>query len=62
MQAAQALALVEGRDYITPDDIKRMVVPACAHRVIKKNHLSGSDIHSARQVLVQILSRVPSPV
>jgi MoxR-like ATPase len=62
MQAAQALALVEGRDYMTPDDIKRMVIPVCAHRVIKRNHLSNADIHSARQVLEQILSRVASPV
>jgi len=62
MQASQALALVEGRDYVTPDDIKRMVVPVCAHRVITRNHLSNGDIHTARHVLEQILARVPSPV
>ncbi len=32
-RAAQALALVEGRDYAIPDDIKRLVVPVFAHRV-----------------------------
>ncbi len=30
MQTSQALALIEGRDYITPDDIKAMVIPVCA--------------------------------
>jgi MoxR-like ATPase len=32
-RAAQALALVEGREYVIPDDIKRLVVPVFAHRV-----------------------------
>src|SRR3954468_20274561 len=51
MQAAQAMALVSGRDFITPDDIKQMVVPVCAHRIITRNHLSNGDIHTARHVL-----------
>lgn len=62
MQATQALALVEGRDFVTPDDIKAMVVPVCAHRVITKNHLSNGDLQSATRVLQQILQKVPSPV
>ena len=32
-RATQALAAVEGRDYATPDDVKRLVVPVFAHRV-----------------------------
>ena len=32
-RATQALAVVEGRDYVTPDDVKRLVVPVFAHRV-----------------------------
>ena len=62
MQAAQALALVEGRDFVTPDDINKMVVPFCAHRIITRNHLSNGDIHTARHVLEQILQGIPSPV
>jgi len=62
MQASQALALVEGRDFVTPDDIKSMVIPVCAHRVITKNHLSNGDIQTASHVLRQILQKVPSPV
>ena len=33
-RATQALAAVEGRDYATPDDVKRLVVPVFAHRVV----------------------------
>lgn len=62
MQAAQALALIEGRDFVTPDDIKAMVIPVCAHRIITRNHLSGGDIHNARLALEQILRTVASPV
>ncbi len=62
MQAAQALALVEGRDFVTPDDIKAMVIPVCAHRVITRNHLSSGDITTATHVLQQILQKIPSPV
>jgi MoxR-like ATPase len=62
MQASQALAMVEGRDFLIPDDIKAMVVPVCAHRVITRNHLSNADLKSATNVLHQILQKVPSPV
>ena len=62
MQAAQALALVEGRDYITPDDIKSMVLPVCAHRIITRNHMSNGDILTATRVLESILQKLPVPV
>src|SRR6202008_304227 len=38
--AAQALAYVEGRDYVIPDDIKRLVVPIFAHRIIVNSRYS----------------------
>jgi MoxR-like ATPase len=62
MQASQALALVEGRDFVTPDDIKSLVIPVCAHRIITRNHLSNGDISTARHALEQVLQKVPSPV
>jgi MoxR-like ATPase len=62
MQASQAYALVAGRDFVTPDDIKEMVGPVCAHRVITKNHLSNGDLSTATRLLEEILLRVPSPV
>src|SRR6202167_6233929 len=34
--ACQASAMLQGRDYVIPDDVKALVVPVCAHRVISK--------------------------
>jgi MoxR-like ATPase len=62
MQAAQAYALIQGRDYITPDDIKFMTIPVCAHRVITKNHMSSGDLLTATRILDQILQRITCPV
>jgi MoxR-like ATPase len=62
MQASQALALIEGRDFVTPDDIKSLVPPVCAHRIITRNHMTGANLNGARLALEQILRKVPSPV
>ena len=42
LRAARAGALADGRDYLLPDDIKQLAVPALAHRVIVKGSLAGS--------------------
>ena len=34
LRAARALALADGRDYLVPDDVKALAVPALAHRVV----------------------------
>jgi len=38
LRAARARALVESRDYLVPDDVKAMAVPALAHRLIVRGH------------------------
>jgi MoxR-like ATPase len=38
--AAQALAYIEGRDFVIPDDIKRLVVPVFAHRIVVNSRFS----------------------
>jgi len=40
-RASQARALIEGRDYVVPDDVKQLAVPALAHRVISRGYLEG---------------------
>ena len=42
-RAAQAAALVAGRGYVVPDDIKSLAVPVLAHRVIPKGYLHGDQ-------------------
>jgi MoxR-like ATPase len=61
-RAARAHALVEGRDYATPDDVKTVAVPVMAHRVIERRSRPGQDGHAASgQILRKILQDVAVP-
>jgi MoxR-like ATPase len=60
-QACQASALVQGRDYVTPDDAKALFIPCCAHRVISKTYLHNGDVASTSRILQTILDRIPAP-
>ena len=44
-RASQALAVVEGRDYVIPDDVKRLVVPVFAHRVVVNTRAGARAAH-----------------
>jgi MoxR-like ATPase len=62
-EACQARALVEGRDYVTPDDVKTMAGPVLSHRVIVRSR-EGSPLASARArnaALAEVLKRTPVP-
>ena len=59
--ATQALAALRGRDYVTPDDIKRLVVPVLIHRVITRSE-SRLRGHKAEQTLKEIMDSVFVPV
>jgi len=60
-KAARALALVDGRDYCIPDDIKKLAVPVLAHRVIL-NARAGRRASDAEDVIRDILDSVEVPV
>lgn len=59
--AAQSSAVLAGRDYVTPDDIKDLFIPVCAHRVISKSYLSTGDASVTARILQQILDRTAAP-
>lgn len=63
-RATQALAMVEGRSYAIPDDIKRLVVPIFAHRVIvnTRTALSQRSSDLADRILQEILTLVDVPL
>jgi MoxR-like ATPase len=63
VRAARALALVEGRPYCVPDDVKQMAVPALAHRVILRSHWDPSLEHQEEPdgVIQEILSETAVP-
>jgi MoxR-like ATPase len=57
---ARALAAVRGRDFVTPDDVKAVAVPALAHRLVLRSELWVRQV-SAEQVLARVLDEVPAP-
>ena len=62
LQAARAMALLNDRDYVVPDDIISNVVSVCAHRVISNTHTHDLDGVGNQRIIQQILETVPSPV
>lgn len=60
-KAVQGLALMEGRDYATPDDVKRLAIPVLAHRVISRGVIREGQRDRTRAVIRQILDTQPAP-
>ncbi|MBN1382313.1 MAG: MoxR family ATPase [Deltaproteobacteria bacterium] len=60
MRAGQALAALRGRNYVLPDDIKHLVIPVLAHRLILKEEerLRGS---TRENLLEEIMGRILVP-
>jgi MoxR-like ATPase len=63
-QSAQALALLEGRDFCIADDIKRLVLPCFAHRLIVSSQYTkiSNRTNESEQILRDILAKTPVPV
>ena len=57
--ASQAAALLAGRDYVVPDDVKDLFTAVCSHRVIAKSYLHNGDALSTQAILKKILDQVP---
>jgi len=60
-QAAQASALLRGREYAVPDDVKSLFLACCAHRVVSKTYLHNGDAAATERILQAILDRVAAP-
>lgn len=61
MKTAQALALFDGLDYVTPDHIQEIAVPVISHRIMM-NSQSRFSGNSNEQIIENILSDIPVPV
>jgi len=59
-RTAQARALVQGRDYVLPDDIKALAEPVLAHRLIIRM-IDTSHDKSGRTVIKELLDTIPVP-
>jgi MoxR-like ATPase len=62
--ASQALAYIEGRDFVIPDDIKRLVIPVFAHRIVVNSRFSTGLRRSdeAEAALREILRNINVPL
>ncbi len=60
MKIARGFAVVEGRDFVTPDDIKTLAVDAFAHRTILKLEDALED-YPVRSVIAEVVSSVEVP-
>jgi MoxR-like ATPase len=60
MKMSRSLAAVDGRSFVTPDDVKAAAVPALAHRLMLRPESWGGRI-SSRGIVKALLDRVPAP-
>jgi MoxR-like ATPase len=60
VQLARGQALLSQRDYVVPDDIKQVAVPALAHRITLRPELWVRQV-SADEVMTKLLAAVPTP-
>ena len=61
LQIARANALIEGRDYVVPDDVKKFARQICSHRLIATNHSHEGTTSASEAVFESILESVTVP-
>lgn len=60
-RAAQAAALIEGRTFVVPDDVKGLAVAVFSHRVIAKGFLQGGQRDAVEAVIRRLVDAAPTP-
>ncbi|MDR1925847.1 MAG: MoxR family ATPase [Planctomycetaceae bacterium] len=61
-RAAQTLALIDGREFVVPDDVKSLAVSVLAHRVVPTSYSHGSQRQNAEALIERIVESVDVPV
>jgi len=61
-RASQARALLAGRDYVTPDDVKALAVPVLAHRVLGTGASGDGQADEREKVVADVLDVVEVPI
>lgn len=59
-ETARAAAVVAGREFVTPDDVKRVAEPALAHRLVLTPDAAVNDADK-RDVIADVLDRIAVP-
>ncbi len=60
-RAAQASALISGRTYVVPDDVKRLAIPVLSHRVISKAFVQNARRDAVEAIIQRIMNQIPTP-
>lgn len=60
-RGAQAFAMVEGRDFVVPDDVKRLAVPILAHRIILRERKIVGETMMQSRFVERLIDTVPVP-
>ncbi len=61
LKAVQVYALLKGRTYVTPDDVKAMAVPVMAHRIIPKG-LTTENVSASEKIITDVLTHTAVPL
>jgi MoxR-like ATPase len=61
-RAAQASAIISGRNFVVPDDIKELATSVLAHRVLARGFVAGGDRSAAEAIIQRCLESVTVPV
>ena len=59
-KCSRVLALLEGRDFVIPDDVKHLIFAAAEHRIKVKPEAEMDDV-TPRMILERVLEQVPAP-
>jgi len=58
---ALGVSLVQGRDYVLPDDVKSLAPPVWAHRILLRHQLHGRGGDRAEEILARLLAETEVP-
>jgi MoxR-like ATPase len=61
-RGCQARAITEGRDYVTPDDVKVLSIPCLAHRVLPRGIFQGANRSEVESELSDVIQQIPVPI
>ena len=61
LQAARASALLDGRDYVTPEDVRQLASCTCAHRLVARSFEQHTHSTASEVVFDRILETIPIP-
>ena len=53
--------MIENRDFVIPDDVKRLAVPVLSHRIIAKGYLQGTHRQTLEALVARLVDDVRAP-